>query len=832
MPKKHQKKSSLFGVFLLLSGGSAFSATTTFFYGFSTDLEGWTNVQTSTTGSTQYSSLSGAGFAATTGNGLLPDPSNQLDGAGSVPLWVRSPEFSMSPSSLNAINFDLYGGRLGGASAPANDSAPTLTAATVENGGFQGMALRRVSDGAYLLMAGKSGDGPGAQNFSWDAATLNGAIAGNAPGETYTLDLIDEGHGGWGWIGADNVSIQAQSTITYTDGEDRTDSISTTTTTTLELATGTATQSGVISGVGAITKNGAGNLIFSGANTYTGATNINAGTLTISDGNMDALRNSAVTVASGATLLFDDAGNGFKYQLGSIAGAGTVDMRDGQLDVGLNSTSTTFSGAFTHDINIGDGDVEKRGSGTLTLTGSGHLVDELENFSGDVVIDGASGVFREVQQLSAGGSTTIRNVDATFELADLINSNGTVTVTGSGTELTVTSTLDNLSQLNISSGAQVTVSGDFIQDSGGTLTIDQASLIFTEFGLFGVGPGGGGSNSTGTIAISDATGGTALTVGTSSGISTFDGVIQDHTSGAGSVTKTGNSTVIFSGTNSFTGNFNLEAGTLVTDNLAGNLVQTGGIFSPGLSRATTTIGGDYSQSATSVLSLEIGGAEAGTEYDVLQIDGTADLSGTVNVTFTNGYIPSGGDTFRIFSAGSLIDNGYTLNPPVLLNDGLTVVVSATSSYIEVSVDFTENIFGFRAEFGLAEDGSDDFLDWSQNGIANIQYFAFGLGDPNEASVDRSRLPAVQNESAFGDYAITFVRPKTEVGITVSVETNADLTTGFNDLDQLGQSYQPVEIETESLDETYERITQHFDFVADETGRFYRVAVTITQEPAE
>lgn len=321
---------------------------------------------------------------------------------------------------------------------------------------------------------------------------------------------------------------------------------------------------------------------------------------------------------------------------------------------------------------------------------------------------------------------------------------------------------------------------------------------------------------------------TTTTLELATGTATQSGVI----SGVGSIIKDGAGSLIFSGANTYTGNTSLVSGTLITDNLSGSLVQTGGTFSPGPSTATSTIGGNYSQSATSALSLEIGGTEAGTGHDALQIVGMADLSGTINITFTNGYSPSGGETFRVLSAGSLIDNGYTLNPPVLLSDSLVVEVSAASSYIEVSVDFAENIFGFRAEYELAEDGSEDLLDWSQNGIANIQYFAFGLGDPNEANVDRSRLPNLQNERAFGDYAVSFVRPKNDVGLNVSVETSADLTTGFTDLDRLGQSYQPVETETESLDETYDRITQHFDFVADENKRFYRMGVVVSQEPTE
>jgi len=71
----------------------------------------------------------------------------------------------------------------------------------------------------------------------------------------------------------------------------------------INTVSGVLTLSGVISdgaSTFSLTKNGAGELRLSGANTYDGATTINAGLLTA--GNSSALGSSSVTVVSGASL--------------------------------------------------------------------------------------------------------------------------------------------------------------------------------------------------------------------------------------------------------------------------------------------------------------------------------------------------------------------------------------------------------------------------------------------------------------------------------------------------------------------------------------------------
>ncbi len=139
----------------------------------------------------------------------------------------------------------------------------------------------------------------------------------------------------------------------------------------------TNSYSGIISNGAAdmsLTKTGLGTQILGGANTYTGATNINTGTLII-NGNQP-LATGGVTVAANATL----------GGTGTLAGAVTV-QTDGNFAPGNNGigqinllASPTFNGNIVAEINKTSGTltadkVNVSGSltygGTLTVTASG-----------------------------------------------------------------------------------------------------------------------------------------------------------------------------------------------------------------------------------------------------------------------------------------------------------------------------------------------------------------------------------------------------------------------------------------------------------------------------
>jgi len=121
------------------------------------------------------------------------------------------------------------------------------------------------------------------------------------------------------------------------------------------------------------------------------------------------------------------------------------------------------------------------------------------------------------------------------------------------------------------------------------------------------------------------------------------------------------------------GKFSFTGGTLSVDSYLGNLVNNGGTLAPGNSPGVTTIEGNYSQDINSTLKIELGGMLAGSEYDVLDISGSATLDGILDVSlFDRGsglFEPAEGDYFDILMADTIIGE-FDLLMLAVLGEGL------------------------------------------------------------------------------------------------------------------------------------------------------------------
>ena len=202
---------------------------------------------------------------------------------------------------------------------------------------------------------------------------------------------------------------------------------------TLAPSGGTATFSGSIGdGTGGVslTINGTGTQILAGANTYSGATTILAGTLNLS--NQYAVQNSTLTMAGGA-LTLDQSVAGHAFTIGGLSGSGNIALQDNAvtpdpvaLTVGGNNASTTFTGALA-----GLGSLTKGGNGVLTLTGT-------NTYSGATVISAGTlqlnGVPTPVVAFNFNSSsgTTVNNAGLLSSAYNATLTNGATIVPGVG----------------------------------------------------------------------------------------------------------------------------------------------------------------------------------------------------------------------------------------------------------------------------------------------------------------------------------------------------------------------------------------------------------------
>ena len=192
-------------------------------------------------------------------------------------------------------------------------------------------------------------------------------------------------------------------------------------TTKLNVDTGSATQSGVISqlnGSRPLEKTGLGELILTGTNTYTGATTISAGKLTVFGGS--ALSNTArVTVANGATL--NVANSETVGSLGGVIGS-TVTLGNSILTVGGDNSTSTFAGVIS-----GDGALVKQGTGALTLSGN-------NTFTAGITL--AAGTLTLAHN-SAAGTGVITTTGSVLGYANNVTIGNTVVIGSNKTQLQV-----------------------------------------------------------------------------------------------------------------------------------------------------------------------------------------------------------------------------------------------------------------------------------------------------------------------------------------------------------------------------------------------------------
>lgn len=431
----------------------------------------------------------------------------------------------------------------------------------------------------------------------------------------------------------------------------------------------TLTLSGVVGGSGNLLKEGPGTLTLNAANTYSGVTQIDEGTLSLS--NAGGLGASSGVILSTATLSIDTAAVTFGG-LFNVTGSGIIDTNANVLNLsgGITGTGSTLT---------------KNGSGTLNTGGASLLGDLIVN---DGVVNLASS--------NVAGDVTLTGGTLNFTAGNGLQSIGNL----NGVPLTTLDIGSNTLQVNQSAaGALIgpfVGTGRLVKGGGATLTVADLSGFSGDLtvnsgtldliGPFSVSGFGNLSGLGGTINF--VTGSPVVINQTGSRV--FAGNI----SGTDTITKRGSAALALTGTSSFTGIFNVEVGTLVVDGsltgatlfvdsiltgsgslgdttvnsgglVAGSgqynglLVLAGGTVQPE-PVSTLTVLGNYTQSAAGSV-LNIGTVTLNSNRVV--VGGVADITdGTLNVTAEGSCFE--GQTYDILIAsGGIVGEWSTQNYP-------------------------------------------------------------------------------------------------------------------------------------------------------------------------
>lgn len=266
-------------------------------------------------------------------------------------------------------------------------SAPTYTSDIVVAGTAGTISFRTANNSVTTLAGTISGGGPNTVFglYGGDQGQNTGRIVVTGSNTIQGTILVDRGPVVLGNPQAAGTAVIRLNSNSPADGAlqfgssfDIANSINLTSTNAVERI-GVATSqtngiTGLVYGTKGIDKVGAGTLVLSGSNTYTGATNVSAGTLLI-NGNQ-ASGTGAVSVAAGATL----GGTGRTGGTVSVAAGGTL-TAGAVGSIGALATSSlalTDGSTFSFDVHsavppgLASADL-LTASGSLTLSGSPSL---------------------------------------------------------------------------------------------------------------------------------------------------------------------------------------------------------------------------------------------------------------------------------------------------------------------------------------------------------------------------------------------------------------------------------------------------------------------------
>jgi len=463
---------------------------------------------------------------------------------------------------------------------------------------------------------------------------------------------------------------------------------------------------GTLSGTGKKTVTGilnlSGNQSLNGTTLETTGTTIWTGNGTLSTSNAAIWNNTS----TGTIDLQSDAD--FSYNTGTkttFNNAGTFTKSNG------TTTDESYISGFFNNT----GTVQVK-AGTLNLSGGGTNTGNFSIDAGGTLRITADYNFNTGNSVTGAGNfniedrTTTVNVDSTWSAPVNLINYGTLTGTGA---LTISNQL-NWTGGTLSGTGKKTVSGKL--NLSGDQTLDGTTLetsgatIWTGSSLYAGNGAIWNNTSTGTIDLQNdadfqwfwwnqtqTTFNNAGTFTKSNGTTTDDSYISGLFNNTGTVqvnkgrlrftggyTQTAGTTNLSGGSLTFENSpLNLQGGNLTgIGTITGNVNNTGGQINPGNTIGTLTVAGDYSQTGTGTVNLELG---SDTSFDKLNITGAADVGGILKLNLTSGYTPTIGTKFTVLTYGSATAKSFNTIQGIDISSNLAFAPTSTGNNLILEV---------------------------------------------------------------------------------------------------------------------------------------------------
>jgi len=524
---------------------------------------------------------------------------------------------------------------------------------------------------------------------------------------------------------------------------------------------GSGTLSNLISGSGSVIKQGSGTLSLTAANSYTGATNVNAGTLYI-NGNHSAAT-GLTTVQTGGTL----------GGTGTIGGA--VAVNDGTLAPGANGVGTlAILGNLTLDANsvlsfeLGAPDVVGGAfndllhvQGSLTLDGTldvavspggsyGPGFYRLISYSGgltDNTLDLGTMPAGAMQslQVSIPGQVNLINTQGMVlrwwdgDTSDPSDRHDGEIAGGSGTWFAdaVGTNINWTDETGTPNGAFLDSAFAMFTTAPGTVTVDDsigavrvAGMQFSVDGYRIEGDAVTLSTGTNTIRVGDGTAASA----------TMSATIASDLTGAGRLDKADAGTLILTANNTYTGGTTISGGTL----------QLGDGGTTGSIAGTVSNNGALAFNRSNAVAF--GGVISGTGAVSQLGAGTTTLSGV------NTY--GGGTTI---SAGTLAGSATSFGSGNILNDAALIITQPSNAEFANVISGTGSL-DKQGAGTLALTGNSAFTGLTTISAGTLQFGAGGTSGSIAGDIVNNGLLAFNRADSM---------------------TYAGDVTGFGDMSQLG-----------------------------------------------